>query len=317
MKDTISRGLNSLLFTVKEHSPSILVVTGVGLSVGAIVAACKETTKAHDILDKMKEDLNDIHVVEDMAKEKDLDYKEDSVKKDMVITYAKTAKNLLVCYGPAIIMEGLSIGFIFSGTNMLKKRNLSLAAAYGVLDTIHREYRENVKTKYGEDVDREMRYGIKAREFKEQLTQKDGSVKEKKVIKDVATKKVTSTNDFTRMFDKVNSVYWRNNARYNRDFIQGVQSDMNLLLRRRGYVFLNDVYAALGLDQTDAGQDVGWVYKDHTKGDLETHHNVIEITPITYMGEEAYDFNKGYEASCILDFNIDGYIRNKIGWSKQ
>lgn len=318
MKDVITRAFNAAVFQVKEHSGEILAVAGVGLGVTAAVLACKNTMKAHEILEKGKQNLEDIHEAEKIAKEQGLeDYKEDSVKKDLAVAYGIMAKDLLVCYGPAIILGGLSIGCIFTSTNIMRKRNLTLAAAYGTLDSIHKDYRARVKEKYGEQVDQEMRYGIKAKEIKSMVQKEDGSTEEKKETKNVATKKINKDNDFTRIFDRVNSVYWRNNAYYNKDFIQGVETDMNILLKKRGYVFLNDVYEALGMDGTEAGHDIGWVYKDHTEKEVREHHNCITITPITYLGDDATDFNNGYEPSCILDFNVDGYIRNQITWAKR
>ena len=123
MKDVITRAFNAAVFQVKEHSGEILAVAGVGLGVTATVLACKNTLKAHEILEKGKQNLEDIHEAEKIAKEQGLeDYKEDSVKKDLAVAYGTMAKDLLVCYGPAIILGGLSIGCIFTSTNIMRKR---------------------------------------------------------------------------------------------------------------------------------------------------------------------------------------------------
>lgn len=45
-------------------------------------------------------------------------------------------------------------------TKILSKRNASLAAAYQLLDKGFKEYRQNVRDRYGDEVDKELRYGL-------------------------------------------------------------------------------------------------------------------------------------------------------------
>ena len=64
-KAEIVKSVNGLFsktsFQLKKHSPEILVVAGVIGVVTSAVMACKATTKVNEILDKTKEDVEDVY----------------------------------------------------------------------------------------------------------------------------------------------------------------------------------------------------------------------------------------------------------------
>lgn len=57
--------------------------------------------------------------------------------------------------------------------NILKKRNVALAAAYATVDKTFKEYRNRVVERFGAEVDKELRYNIKAKKFEETVTDPD------------------------------------------------------------------------------------------------------------------------------------------------
>ena len=63
--------------------------------------------------------------------------------------------------------------------------------------------------------------------------------------------------EFHFPFDE-NNPNWCNNHVQNLLFLRGIQSYMNQLLLRKGFVFLNDVLAELRIDQIREGQTLGW-----------------------------------------------------------
>lgn len=68
---------------------------------------------------------------------------------------------------------------------------------------------------------------------------------------------ITPTSDvFVRFFE--DNKHWSDNPEYNRLFIQTQFNWLNDLLQARGYVFINDVYDALGVEKTQYGQLHGW-----------------------------------------------------------
>lgn len=306
--DKMSRSINKLGLKIKKHSPEILLVAGVVGVVTSAVMACKATTKVNDVLANAKEQTDKVHEVladENVPAEQ---YSEEDSKKDLAIIYAQTGLNLVKLYGPAVVLGGLSIASILASNNILRKRNIALAAAYTAVDTSFKEYRQRVVERFGENLDRELRYNIKAEEVDTIVTDENGNetvVKEVVNVAHVANGK----SDYAKCFDEYNP-NWTKDANLNFCFVKQVQNYMNEKLQRDGYVFLNDVYSALGFLKTPAGQLVGWVYDEKNpnhKGD-----NYIDFGLYNINDEGARRFVNGHERSCWLDFNVDGVIYNLI-----
>ena len=63
----------------------------------------------------------------------------------------------------------------------------------------------------------------------------------------------------TRVFDKYNPRWDNQNLRRNPLYVSYVQSELNLLLRIRGYVSLNEALELLGFERTIRGGQAGWL----------------------------------------------------------
>ena len=162
----VSGTLNKVGFSLKKHSPEILVAAGVVGTVVSTVMACRATTKIDTILDETKEQLDKIHEYSenpDMAEK----YNAEDAKKDTVVVYAHAGVKLAKLYAPAVGLGILSLGSILASNNILRKRNAALAAAYAVVDRSFKEYRDRVVERFGEEVDHQLRYNIKATEVEE------------------------------------------------------------------------------------------------------------------------------------------------------
>lgn len=296
--------VNKVSLKLKKHSPEILIVAGiVGTVVGAVMA-CKATTKIDKILDEARENIDKIHNCEDRHAVENADetaiYTHEDAKKDLTIVYVRTGVEFIKLYAPAIAIGVLSITSILASNNILRKRNVALAAAYATVDKGFKEYRERVVERFGEQVDKELRHNIKAKEIEEITVDENG--KEKKIKKTI---NVTGPGEFARTFDKSNP-YWENNPDYNMMFLRSQQQYFNDLLMARGHVFLNEVYDALGLDRDTAGQLVGWVYD--TKNPKHKGDNYIDFRLCEAFEENGDEYNP----TILLDFNVDGSIYHLI-----
>ena len=305
IKDTITKTFGKIKFGAIKYSPEILVVAGVVGVVASAVIACKATTKLDDILEQTKTDVDKIHECVDRT---DLaaPYTEEDSKKDLVIVYVQTGVKLVKLYAPAVILGALSITSIIGSHYILKKRNVALAAAYATVDKGFKEYRKRVAEKIGDEAEKELRYGIKAKTIEETVTDEDG--REIKVEKNV-TETSLLPSPYARIYDELNP-NWERDSDYNLMYIRNVENKFNDKLKAYGYVFLNDVYEALGFPKTKTGQVVGWVYDPDNpehEGD-----NYIDFGLYSLNRQNANDFVNGYEYSVILDFNVDGNIMNKI-----
>ena len=300
---SVSRTLHKAGFQLKKHSPEILITAGVVGTVASTVMACKATTKLSGILEKAKTDIDTIHqCVEnpELLPEGEV-YTEEDSKKDLTIVYANTGLELIKLYAPAVALGALSIAAIVSSNNILRKRNVALAAAYATVDKGFKEYRSRVVERFGKELDRELKYNIKAKEVEETVTDDDGN--ETTVKKTVEVAELNEPSDYARFFDD-GCTGWSKNPEFNLMFLKQQQGYANKLLQERGYLYLNEVYDMLGIPKTKAGHVVGWIYdEENPVGD-----NYVDFGIYDLYNERARAFVNGYERTILLDFNVDGNV---------
>lgn len=284
---------------LKKHSPEILVVAGISGTVVSAVLACKATTKVAEILDETKGTLDTIHEGMETGAINGQEYTNEDGKKDTVVVYAQTGMKLAKLYGPAIILGTLSVTSILASNNILRKRNVALGAAYAAIDKSFKEYRGRVIERFGEQVDTELKYGIKAKKF-EEIEVDPETGKEKKVKKTVMVADPNLQSDYAVYFDSKSRNY-ETNPDYNRMFLKAQQAFANDKLQTRGHLFLNEVLDDLDLPRTPAGQIVGWT-KDGPDGYV--NFRIVEVERETEDGR--------HEPALLLDFNVEGNIWEKM-----
>lgn len=298
--NNITRTFNKVGFKFKKHSPEILVAAGVVGVVASGVMACKATTKLSGILEEHKEQTNQINnYVEEHGHTSE--YNEEDQKKDLAIVYTQTGVKVAKLYAPAIILGAVSITAIVASNRILNRRNAALAAAYTVVDKGFKEYRGRVIERFGKELDRELRYNIKAKEVEEIVANEDGTETVVKDTVEVAT--INTYSDYARFFDD-GCIGWDKDPEFNLMFLRRQQDMANEKLRSTGYLFLNEVYDMLGIPRTKAGQCVGWVYDEKNPvGD-----NYVDFGIYNTHNEANRNFVNGYERTILLDFNVDGNI---------
>lgn len=302
-KTEIMKSVNGVasktVMKLKKHSPEILVMAGIAGMVVSAVLACKATTKVAEILDETKGTLDTIHEGMETGAINGQEYTTEDGKKDTVVVYAQTGMKLAKLYAPAIILGTLSITSILASNNILRKRNVALGAAYAAIDKSFKEYRGRVIERFGEQVDTELKYGIKAKKF-EEIEVDPETGKEKKVKKTVMVADPNLQSDYAVYFDSKSRNY-ETNPDYNRMFLKAQQAFANDKLQTRGHLFLNEVLDDLDLPRTPAGQIVGWT-KDGPDGYV--NFRIVEVERETEDGR--------HEPALLLDFNVEGNIWEKM-----
>ena len=307
-KQTLIRTTNKNGLILKKNSPKILMGVGIAGSVVSTVLACKATLKVKDILDEKNETVEQIH---NCVEDETVDYNEEDKKKDLTILYAQTGVKLVKLYLPSIALGALSIASIVSGYKILNKRNVALAAAYTVVDKGFKNYRKNVVERFGEEVDRELRHNIKAKQIEEKYIDKDGNEKtRKKKVYEIAEDKKPGEgiSEYAKFFDEWNTDEHSKDPEYNLMFLRKQQDYANEVLKHQGYLFLNEVYDMLGIPRTQAGQVVGWIYDENNP----TGDNYVDFGIYDLHDQQKRDFVNGLERNILLDFNVDGVIYDKI-----
>ena len=300
MKTKLMNVYNGVKGKVEKHSPEILMGVGVAGVITTTVMACRATMKLDDILVEAAETREKIKEVAENPAYEDK-YTEEDAKKDLVINYTQTAAKVAKLYAPAVAVGVISVGCLLGSHDILRKRNAALSAAYLTVDKSFKEYKQRVIDRVGEEVEKEIRYGIKAEEIIETVTDEEGN--ETTVSETVKTMNPTLYSDYARFFDEA-SPCWQNDPEYNLMFLRAQQQYANDLLRAKGRLFLNDVYDMLGIEKTKAGQIVGWVYdRENPNGD-----NFVDFGIYDMSKERVRAFVNGYETNILLDFNVDGNI---------
>ena len=300
----MSRNLHKFGFKFKKHSPEILAVAGVVGIVASGIMACKASTKLSGVIEETKEQLDQVHDYVEKNGFSDK-YTEEDSKKDTAIIYTQTAVKLVKLYGPAVILGTLSITAMLTSNKILRKRNIALAAAYTTVDRAFKDYRGRVVERFGEELDRELKYNLKSKEIEEVVTDENGE--ETTVKKTVKAMNPNDISEYARFFDESCSS-WNKSQFHNQMFLKQQQNYANDLLKAQGYLFLNDVYKMLGMDVAPYGQVVGWIYDEKNPvGD-----NFVDFGLYDLNDEAKRLFINGQERVILLDFNVDGNILDLI-----
>lgn len=312
-----TRSLNKVKWTFKKYSPEILIIGGVVGTVATTIMACKATTKLESILEEGKtkeaelidlaensEDLNKVTESGEIVNE----YTEEDLKKDLAIIKVQTGFKVAKLYAPAVGVGVMSIAAILGGYKIIHTRNVALTAAYNVVNQGFKDYRKRVVDRFGEELDKELRYGLQAKEVEEKVINEDGT--------ESTVKKTVMVGDKTlspySFLYTIGNTGWQKDANKNKVFLIQMQNWWNDKLKAEGVVTLNQVLSSLGFQQTQDGLVVGWIYdKENEKGDNFIDFGMFETT------ENCDRFNEGYEPSIWLDFNVDGNIYELMGKYKR
>ena len=279
---------SKVFFGVKKASPTIAVVGGIGLSIGAIVSACKATPKVDELLDESRKQ---IHAIHEIADNPESGYTKEQKEQAITMTWGHTILGLCKLYGPAAAMEIVAILLFIWSHSQMKSRVTGLSAAVIALSQSLNQLNQNNVERFGEEKANDIYYALDTQKVEETVTDEETG-KEKKVkvsAKVVDTEKVVGP--FAVFFDEFNPNYILEDPAHNVDFVSDIQVS---LIRRRnmqGYLFLNEARMALGYKPIPAGQVMGWGPNDTI--DLGIDH----ITR-----QEVRDFRNGYEKVYVIDF---------------
>lgn len=309
---SLSGTAHRLGFVLRKHAPEILIVTGAVGTVAGTVMACKATTKLGEVTAKAKADVDVIHEAAEAGHTVTGEtYTEADSKKDLAKVYVRTGFELVKLYGPSVAVSTASIGCMLTSHKIMRGRNMALAAAYATVDKSFKEYRGRLKERFGEELDKELRYNIKAKEVEETVVDENGN--ETTVKKTVAVAEGPIHSEYAIIFDET-CEGWTKNANANKAFLLNVERYANEKLQAQRHLFLNELYDMLGAQRTRAGNEVGWLYDPNG---VDCGDNYVDLGIFDQCGIERYDerkraFINGYERSIIIDPNVDGVILSKL-----
>lgn len=284
----LSHKLAPRMLKLEKDSPRILFGVGVVSMVGSTVLACRSTLKLEEVLERTQSDLDTANTLEHR------EYSEEDRTRDKTVIYTRAVVDVAKLYAPSVVLGVAGITMLTKSHNILQDRNAALTAAYVALDKGFKEYRSRVVEKYGVGDDQEFRYGAERAQIEDSETGRKRTV--------VRAQK-GEPSIYARFFDET-ATEWEREPEYNRIFLKCQQEYANHLLQARGYVFLNEVYKSLGIEQSSAGAVVGWVVGN---GD-----DYIDFGLYDGDNQKLRDFVNCHEGAVLLDFNVDGVIYQLI-----
>jgi len=240
--------INSFGLKCKKHSPEILMGVGiVGMITGTVVAVKK--TRRHlenqvirdRAIEAVQEDSEKGLITEEEAKE--------VVKKEV----SKYVIEEVKVWAAPVLIEAGSIACIMASNYIMRKRIAGITAAFATVSTAYDTYRERVRERYGEEVDKSILLGEK--QVTIEKPDENGKIK-----KETVTVSDPDVSSIGRYFTKSNS-NWSDSESFLNNFFSMQMSYATDLLRAKGFVILNDLYKLLGFEMdTEEGIVVGKVY---------------------------------------------------------
>jgi hypothetical protein len=273
---------------VKKHSPEILLVGGLVSMVSSVVLAAK-AGQTHQTVKTVN--AEEIETVKD----------ETDDQREIMLVKASNAGRWVRLYGPSGGAFLLGAASIVWSHGIMEKRVTALGAAYVLLLEGFNNYRKRVRNDQGNEKDRYYLDGVRLEEV--MVTEVDGN-------KAKTTKTELLVEDelgiYSFFFDDKSTVeYQYNDPISNRFFLETKAQAWTDKLQRRGHVFLNEVLEDLGLEHTQAGAAVGWIYDPND----ELTDDYIDFGTYAMVNEDA---NQGLVEGWLLDFNVQGPIWNLI-----
>jgi hypothetical protein len=276
----------------KKNSPAIMFGAGIAGAVTSTILACKATLRFEEVLIEAQKDQDEMR---QMSIDRPERYSEADFHRDLKLMRVKTAIKVGKLYAPSVCVGIVSIGLLTGAHVVLTKRNAGLTAAYMALDKGFREYRDRVVKEFGEEKDRELRFGAIEKEIVE-----DGEHGHE--VKTIKRNGVTKKSIYARYYDEGNK-HWSPHPQDNKVFLQSQQAWLNNKLTANGYVMLNDVYDCLGMERSTAGAVVGWV-KDSRVGDGYIDFGLGDMSDPVIRD---FMYNRD-NTGILLDFNVDGPV---------
>ena len=241
---------HSKLF-LKQNASTILTCMGGAGVIATFVTAVKATPKALSLLEKAKEEKEELTILD-------------------------TVRIAGPAYISTILVGASTIVCIFGANILNKRQQATLMSAYALLDNSYKEYKDKVKELYGEDTDREVRNEI-AKDIKEdeKFPVEDG----KQLFYDEFSQRYfeSTTEDVLRAEYELNRLLSRDDRVFLNDFYEllGIETvDYGDYLGWSSYELVEMCWYC-------------WVEFEHAKVILD---DGLECTIITMRMEPTFDF---------------------------
>jgi len=293
----ITRAYGASKLLLKAKAPTIMVVGGVSSMGVGTVLACKKTLHIEEVMEQHVVTLEKIQTGLEMELE---GYSPEHARADRFKVYARIGVDTGKLYAvPGVFLVG-GAALVFGGHRILLQRNATLAIAYTGLAKAFESYRNRVAQSYGEMAENAIARGGVVQGAREDLGDK---------VYEVTSDPNEDPDPYNRVFQQGDSEAWQNDLGVNKMFIAMQQKFAQERLARRGYLYLNEVYEALGFPESAISRVVGWKVTRNPDGSKNFPH-------VDFGLDKPYfdDYKWSSMNAIYLDFNCQGLI---VGGSVQ
>lgn len=263
----------------RQHGPAILTACGIGAMLATTVLTGKAVLKAQEPVKKFKLKVSAANEMEKGAE-----------KNKAAAEIGRDALQIARIFAPPVIAGSVSIFCFVASHGMQRQKQAALAAAYLAVQESYAAYRDRVREEVGEERELEL--------YRSPRVLQGGGDSELPLEIDFGTR---MPSPYSRFFDETSSA-WTKTPEWNRLFVESQQQWANDRLNAYGFIFLNEVYEALGMPRTQAGQIVGW------KLGPDGGDGYVDFGMYDIADENNRAFVNGLEGVILLDFNVDGPI---------
>lgn len=290
--NAVSRAVGLTALKLSKNSPHILFGVGVVGMVGTAVLASRATLKLDAVLQDSEKANFDLEAGYASLPEhvRETEYSEGDYAADKRTLRIRTAVEVAKLYAPAVGVGVVSVLCLTKSHQILTSRNAALTAAYTAVSEAMKQYRKRVVEELGEDKDREFRYG---------KATSDVTVDGPKGVKTTKRQHIGGVSQFARFFDEDNR-NWGTNPESNLTWLRAHQEFLNKRLEMVGWLSLNDAYDAIGLERSQAGQVMGWMWN---RGDTYIDFGIWSDEP--RKQEAVHDYLIGASGAIVVDFNCE------------
>lgn len=278
-----------------NHWPAIVTAVSVGGIAYGVYKMCKASTKLNEAMKphrKMEESIVDSHnkgVIDDAE-----------FKKKIGMAKIEQAKDVAKLYAPGFLLVASStLGFLFSNRELGKRVVNAQNMALQYHDS-YQKLKQNVQNAIGKKatqaVEHQINSGVKTVE-----DEKTGKKIEKDYRYMTVDGDMISASIYSVFFNNTCNGFDDDSRKNNYEYLKSIEHEMNNRLRRKGYLWLSDIYNALGIvpdNYNDAIKNSGWIDPNGKFGYL------IKDTNGICKYEDKIDF-------CLNDIELHKYDNNE------
>ena len=271
---------------VRKNAPEILMTLGIGTMIGGTIVAVRVTEKKVAPRKQQKEDRLDSIAWEVHNKVITKEEALPEIKKEN----RSCTIDVVKAYALPVTMEVTGMMCIMASNHIMRKRVAGLATALTTVTTAFDQYRERVRERYGEDIERSIY--LNEKEIEVETTDEKGKTKKEKIT--VADPNISTVG---RYVTRANRALWSDSDTYMEYQFQLIKAELTDRFRAdpSGFMNLNTMYERFDFKKTGDGLVLGQLY-DYNK------HAADNEIDITWVKCRVLDENGNYEDAWFVDF---------------